>query len=87
MLFSLISCAGSGEQIETTSAGTQPITGTSSPDESIEETNEETEVITEVKDGTVLMFSSAAAPTSLPNSEAKIWGEFIADFENPEDYW
>ena len=52
-----------------------------------EETAEETKVAEDIKAGSVLTFSSDTAPTSLPNSNTKIVGEFIADFENEDNYF
>jgi len=67
---------------------TSPITTAEETEENIpEQTAEETKVPEDKKDGSVLAFSSSAAPASLPNSNAKIVGEFIADFEDPDNYF
>lgn len=57
-------------------------------DTSVEETTTEvTEVTEPVISGTQLKFSSDTAPSSLPESTSGIVGEFIADFENEDNYF
>lgn len=68
---------------ETSPATTAEETTATIPDQ----TAEETTVPEDKKDGDVLAFSSSAAPASLPNSNSKIVGEFIADFEDPDNYF
>ena len=95
ILLGCFGCSPSGESEESTVVITDKeqstdILETTSADtaESIpEESVEETKVTDDKKDGSVLDFSSSVAPKSLPNSNTKIVGEFIADFENSDNYF
>jgi lysophospholipase L1-like esterase len=95
ILFGCFGCAPSAQPDESTDDITDekrseniPETTLADTAESIpEETSEETKVAEDKKAGAVLAFSSSTAPTSLPNSNSKIVGEFIADFENPDNYF
>ena len=63
---------------------------TSSSDTAIfdeDNTTEVTEVTDKNTSETILKFSSDNAPSSLPESTAGIIGEFIADFENEDNYF
>mgnify|MGYP003303874943 FL=1 len=71
------------ERPETSPATTAEETTATIP----EQTAEETTVPDDKKDGSVLAFSSSTAPASLPNNNSKIVGEFIADFEDPDNYF
>ncbi len=95
MLFGCFGCSPATEPLETSSTETHETqqsvppetTAADTVNASTEDTAEETEVPEDKKEGSVLVFSSNTAPASLPNSNAKIVGEFLADFENTDNYF
>ncbi len=96
MLLGMIGCTPSVTPEDSTEFTTEEDITTGAPDETEadtenditeEDTAEETNVTEDKKEGSVLSFSSTAAPASLPNSNSKIVGEFLANFEDPDNYF
>ena len=93
MIANLCGCTQTPITDETSgSAESNTVTEAAEPSEVTDtETEETTAEVTEVTENNTsiapIVFSSEAAPKSLPNSTSGIVGEFIADFENEDNYF
>lgn len=82
MLTNLIACQSKGNPSDSVGSGGSPDLNEETTMDAVGPTGEEPPAPLKL-----LAFSSPNAPASLPSSTAGIEGVFIADFENPDDYF